>query len=157
MSCKYRQMWSCFKNLVLKKYWCNLNLIWTDGLRCINFLSSKLFCMWDDITSFVFFACMHRLFSILNDCSGSNLHLDYWACSTLTKHEKYFFGWWMTEPSPYVMYNRSPSSGLPLVVFEDKLCTRVLWGKLYVVEFHVVYRMRFTIAYDKFFLKKKLF
>ena len=72
-------------------------------IKIYSFLSSKLSFMWDDIASFVFFACMHRLFFILNDCSGSNLHLDYWTGSQLTR--KIFLG--VMDVPTIAMYNRS--------------------------------------------------
>ena len=84
---------SCFEDLKIRKLMIQFKFNLDTRFKIYNFfLSSKLSCMWDDITSFVFFACMHRLFSILNDCSGSNLHLDYWVSSPLTKCEKYLFG-----------------------------------------------------------------
>ena len=90
-------MWSYFEDLVIRKLIIQFKFNLDTRFKIYSFFSSKFFCMWDDISSFVFFACMHRLFSILNDCSGSNLHRDYWTGSLLTKREKYFFGWWMSD------------------------------------------------------------
>jgi hypothetical protein len=60
--CKNIVRWDLIsKFLLFKNQWCNQNLIWILSLGFIDFFKVQFVVACDDVTYFVFFACILRL------------------------------------------------------------------------------------------------